>query len=134
LESAKSALNSLQNFVATAGKPKVGCAGFEQRFAAAINDDLNTPQALAVVWELLKSDYPASAKLKSLLKFDEVLGLGLKNIKPLKVPTAVKKLAASRLKARQNKDWRKADELRAEIEKLGFLVEDTKEGFEIKRK
>ena len=55
-------------------EPKIGCAELEQKFLDAINDDLNTPQALAVLWETVKSDYPESAKLATILKFDEDLG------------------------------------------------------------
>ena len=60
---------------------KIGCAEYEERFQEAINDDLNIPKALSIVWELVKSDYPGSAKKRTLLRMDEVLGLDLENYK-----------------------------------------------------
>jgi cysteinyl-tRNA synthetase len=61
---------------------------------------------------------------------DRVLGLGLDKFvaKPAKVPKEIQKLLDERVKARQNKDWKKSDELRDELSKLGWVVEDTKEG------
>ncbi len=107
---------------------------FVLRFTEAINDDLNTPQALAVVWDVVKDEVLSGKdKYSLLLKFDTVLGLGLKSIKEEKIPVAVVKLAEERLRARQNKEWKKSDELREKISGLGYVVGDTKEGFEIKK-
>lgn len=106
------------------------CAGFEKKFQQAIDDDLNTPQALAVLWEMLKSDCPPGGKAACLLKFDKVLGLDIKKYlgKKIKVPKNILELAKKREAARKKKDWKSADKLRAEIEKVGFDVEDTPEG------
>jgi cysteinyl-tRNA synthetase len=107
----------------------------EQKFNKAINDDLNTPLALATIWEGLKNkqlDY------QTLLKFDEVLGLELKNTKTRKhkktktlTTDKVQKLLDARTKARSEKNWTESDRLREEIKKLGFSVEDTAEGQKI---
>ncbi|MBI2102632.1 cysteine--tRNA ligase [Candidatus Woesearchaeota archaeon] len=107
---------------------------FLQTFTDAINDDLNTPQALAVVWDVVK-DEALSGKDKYVLlaKFDAILGLDLKTVKEEKIPTEVLRLAIERLQARQNKDWKKSDELRERISRFGYVVGDTKEGFEIKK-
>ena len=117
LESAKNALDNLTSLAAEYGEPKIGCAEFEEEFLEAINDDLNTPKALAVVWNLLKSNYPPEAKKASLLKFDEVLGLNLKYAKPLVIPEDVTKLKEKREGYRHNKKWGDADKIRLEIEK-----------------
>src|SRR5258706_16431779 len=83
LEAAQTGLHRLRDEITnyelqiTNGKQLIGCAEFEQRFIDAVNDDMNMAKALAVVWELVKSDYPASAKTASLKKMDEVLGLDL---------------------------------------------------------
>jgi len=126
LQAAASALENLYNTVRYWDKPKIGCAKLEQKFLEAINNDLNMPQALASVWETVKSDYPASAKARSLLKFDQILGLNLKAYlgqRP-KIPAAVQKLAKQREQARQQKNWALSDELRKKIEVLGYEVRD----------
>lgn len=124
------ALDNLYQQFVELGSPKVGCAEFEERFLKAINTDLDTPKALAIMWDLLKSDYPGSAKKRTLLKFDQVLGLDLDQVKKkrLVIPKKVKELVAQREKARQQKDFQKADTLRKAIEKAGFSIRDTKEG------
>ncbi len=61
---------------------------FEKRFLDALNDDLNTPQALAVMWEVVKSSYPSGPKLRTLFKMDRVLGL---NLQELSFPKVTKK-------------------------------------------
>ncbi len=129
LESAQKSLTNLQAKVAMLkGKPAVGCAEFEKKFTEAINDDLNMPQALAIVWQMLKSDCPDKAKRKSINLFDEILALGLKEVEQLNVPKAIEKLILERETARQQKNWSRADELRDFIKHQGFLVEDTEAG------
>ncbi|MDP3986451.1 MAG: cysteine--tRNA ligase, partial [Candidatus Veblenbacteria bacterium] len=131
--SAQKALQNLQDKVATMGESAVGCAEYEEKFKAALNDDLNAPQGLAIVWELMKSNYPDSAKKQSLLKMDEVLGLGLKNVPTLTVPPEVEALVEERERIRQDKDFAKADDIRSRIKELGFTVDDTELGSLIKK-
>lgn len=108
-------------------------------FDEAINDDINIPMALGVVWKMLKE--PASKDIYcTALKMDEVLGLSMDKVDEFKfdddtaeIPMEVKKLADERLEAKSEKNWARADELRAEIEKLGYSVKDTKGGYEIKK-
>ncbi len=107
-----------------------------QQFTAQINDDLNLPQALATALEMLKEEKLSEwEKYALLLKFDEVLGLDLKNFKEekVKIPLAVQKLAEERELARKNKDWKKSDELREKIKELGYVVGDTKEGYVVSK-
>lgn len=137
-EALQAAQNGLENLYAAARdleNPKIGCAELEKKFLDAINDDLNMPEALAVVWELLKSDYPATAKAESLLKFDKILGLNIKEFlgKKITAPPEVQKLLDLRQKARSNKNWVEADRLREEIKKLGFEIEDTSVGQKISK-
>ncbi|MBI5022661.1 MAG: cysteine--tRNA ligase [Candidatus Magasanikbacteria bacterium] len=133
LQGARNALNNLYEIIRAWDKPKIGCAEFEQKFIDAINNDLNTPEALAVLWNLVKSDYPTSAKAATLLKFDKILGLDfIKYLgKKEKIPVAVNKLLAERVKARQEKNWQRSDELRKKIEESGYSVEDTPQGQKI---
>ncbi|MFA5009861.1 MAG: cysteine--tRNA ligase [Patescibacteria group bacterium] len=114
------------------GKGKVD-ATYKKRFGSALNDDLNMSKAMAVVWELVKSKKSLADKQTTLLDFDRVLGLGLKDDKPLTIPVEVKKLVAEREKARQAKNWKKADQLRTQISRLGFAVEDTSSGPKMSR-
>ncbi|OGH02629.1 MAG: cysteine--tRNA ligase [Candidatus Levybacteria bacterium RIFCSPHIGHO2_01_FULL_37_17] len=77
LQASQTALKRLKKTVSSYDEPKIGCAELEAKFQDAINNDLNMPRALAVVWETISSDYPSSAKKQSILLFDGVLGLGL---------------------------------------------------------
>lgn len=140
LDAAQKALDRLRQEVAQFGQPKIGCAEFEQQFLDAVNNDLNMPEALAIIWELLKSDYPNAAKLQSLLKFDKVLGLDLENARnyvgkkvPVEVPPEVQHLINEREKLRKERRFAQADQLRNKIKKLGFDIQDTKKGTEIKK-
>lgn len=104
-----------------------------QEFTTFINNDLDTPRALAFVHEMLnrKTLNPGVQKAL-LLEFDRVLGLGLNQIKPIKIPKRVVKMVKKREKARKEKDWTESDRLREAIEKAGFIVQDTQDGFEIR--
>ena len=101
-------------------------AEYKEKFREAINDDLNAPEALALVWQMLTDqNLPAAAKINLLLKFDAILGLDLAKIKLACPQSHIKKLAQEREQFRQQQNWAKADELRAQIAKDGWLVEDT---------
>lgn len=124
LSAAQQALNKLRGEVAGWKKPRIGCAEYEERFLDAINDDLNLPQALAVLWELIRSDYPTQAKAESAIRMDEVLGLDLFHPRPIEIPESVQKLVRKREKLRSQKRFHLADEIRYKIRKLGFDVRD----------
>ena len=138
LEGAQNALNNLKEEIATWDKPEVGCAELEEKFLEALNDDLNIPKALAVVWELVKSSNPTSAKAASLFKFDEVLGLKLKSqitkvkVKQREIPQEVLDMVSERDQLRKDKRFHLADQLRNKIKKQGFDVEDKNGKTEIK--
>lgn len=107
----------------------------KQKFENAISDDLNIPKALSVLHDVLDSDLESGIKLEHVKKFDFVLGIGLRNIQTIKVPREVRKLASKREKLREQKRFLEADELRAQIFELGFIVKDDKDGgFKIERK
>ncbi len=107
---------------------------YVRQFTEQINDDLNTPRALAIMWDMLKDTaLSGKEKYQLLLIFDKVLGLDLKKIRQEKIPAQVIELATQRLLARQSKDWKKADELRDKIITMGYSVGDTKEGYELKK-
>ena len=140
LFAAKTSLTRLKEDIANWDEPKIGCAEYEQRFLNAINNDLNMPEALSVVSELVKSDYPTSAKAESLFKFDNVLGLNLKRVQSSKfkvqsfeIPEGAMKLVKEREGLRSQKRYHLADQMRNKIKKMGYNVIDTKKGVEIKK-
>ena len=111
--------------------------GYLAEFKEAIDDDLNLPLALGVLWKAVKE--PKSKDIYDLaLEMDKVFGLRLNEAKAPKVDTAdipseVMDLVEKRKHAKLEKDWAKADEYRNEITKLGYQVKDTKEGVEISK-
>ncbi|MFA5828278.1 MAG: cysteine--tRNA ligase [Candidatus Shapirobacteria bacterium] len=107
---------------------------FKQQFVEAIENDLAMPEAMAVVWKLAKSDLADGDKLATILDFDKVLGLKLdrESIEE-KVPEAVVVMAKNRQRCKEEKKWAEADTIRNEIRELGYIVEDTKEGYIIRK-
>ena len=106
----------------------------ENRFHQAINDDLNMPLAMSVVWEAVK--YPEkSPKIAQLLeKFDTVLGIKIAEKKEeQQIPQEVLDLVEQRKVARSEKNWAESDRLRDLIIEKGYNVKDTKEGVEVSK-
>lgn len=133
LTAAQNGLEHLYNQIKELGQEKGSVnQEFKDKFVEKVGDDFNTPQALAVVQELLKSDLTNQDKLSTILDFDQVLGLNFDQIKEVGVPDEVKNLAEQRLKAKQKKDFEVADKIRNQIKEKGFVVEDTKDGYDIK--
>lgn len=106
-----------------------------QKFLEAANNDLGIPQALAVLHELVRSDTPTSSKSATILQMDKILGLKLDEYvgKSLEVPVEVRRLVDERENARKASDFKKSDEIRDEVKKLGFEIEDTPSGSQIKK-
>lgn len=108
----------------------------EEKFHQAINDDLNMPLAMSVVWEVVRQEQKSPKLAELLAKFDTVLGLKITEAtasKKEEIPQDILDLAEQRKVARENKDWAKSDELRDIIQEKGYQVKDTKEGMEIKK-
>jgi cysteinyl-tRNA synthetase len=104
------------------------------KFQTAINNDLHMPQALAVVWEMLKdTEMPNADKRATLLAFDTVLGFNLADISEEIIPEAITMLASKRAQARLEKNWSLADTLRQEIASQGYEIVDTDTGQQIKK-
>ena len=106
------------------------------KFLEALNNDLNTPQALAVMWELVREKGQGEREKSAiLLEMDKVLGLGLQEYIGVKIeiPEEVKELVEKRERVREQKDFTKSDEIRKEINDLGFSVEDLSSGPKIKK-
>lgn len=110
----------------------------KEKFAKAISEDFNIPAALAVVWDVLKSNLSTQQKLTTILDFDKVLGLNLKArlLEKLdnnqEISPEIQKLLDERQTARTNKDWSKSDSLRDILQsKYNITVKDTEKGQEI---
>ena len=103
---------------------------YEEKFLEAINDDLNMPVAMSVVWDVIKNPIKSKKLSDLILKFDEVLGFDLKNYEPVAevLSEDVKILIEQRNIARANKDWAESDRLRDELISMGYTVKDSKEG------
>ncbi|MBI2458978.1 MAG: cysteine--tRNA ligase [Parcubacteria group bacterium] len=108
---------------------------FKNKFLSVVNDDLNTPQALAVAQEVLKSKLSGKEKLATILDFDRVLGLNIKEeLQNIDLPENIQAIIKTREKARQENNFQESDKLRQEIEKQGYRVEDTKSGQRVSKK
>lgn len=116
----------------------------DDAFWTAVNDDLNTPAALGVLFELIKdvnsqmANNTLSVAPKQiwdlLLRWDKILGLDLENVAKAaaQLPSAVQELLARRQAARDQRDWQASDRLRDLIREQGYLVEDTDQGQKVK--
>src|SRR3989339_515556 len=110
---------------------------YRERFVAAIGDDFNIPQALAVLWELLKDDSLINTeKYATIINFDKIFGLKLNELRPEKtnIPLNIQALADNRNKFRELGDFEQADAVRQEIEWQGYAVEDGPNGTLVKKK
>ena len=140
-EAVEAAQNALIRFIATvASFPEGGkiINSYQEQFETFISDDFDTPKAIALAWELLKdANHVPADKRATILDFDRVFGLEIAKVKKVEeqhIPEEVVVLAEAREQARLNKDWKKADALRVEIEGRGFEINDTDQGFKLKSK
>ena len=108
---------------------------YKEKFLKAINDDLNTPKALALVWEIVKTTKLGNKqKLELLLDFDKVLGLKLSEITLEKIPKEIESLAKKRQLLRKEKKFQEADNVRKQIQEKGYTLDDTDKGVIIKKR
>lgn len=131
LEASENALKRLRNRIQELPEGGSVDDAYKERFEALINDDLNTPQALALIWDLLKDTSVADTnKRATILLFNTILGLSLEiGMMPDKeIPQAIQELAHRRELARKAQDFARADKLRHEIEAHGFSVRDSDSG------
>lgn len=104
------------------------------KFKKEINDDLNTPRALAVLWELI-NDNKINGRTKIIIisEFDKILGLNILKVEEKTIPDEIIKLKNKRDKAREEKNWELSDELRDEIIGMGYEILDSKEGSVVRK-
>ena len=133
-KTARARLNELVLKHKNTEKKEMDLTEYVEKFTDAVNDDINIPLALGVMWELVKLE-PNYNIYEILIKFDEVLGLKLKDIKEeqIEIPSEVVTLCEERKVYRQEKNWAKSDELRDKILALGYKVLDSKEGYTLEK-
>jgi len=132
LEAAQNALDNLYDKISELqGAPSVAmCEDYYRAFVREINNDLDMPRTISLLWRLIKQPNPDKLKLSTIKKFDEVLGLdllkGAAEIK--KIPAEIKKLAQNREHLRQQKKFGEADEIRRQLEAAGYAAKDSPAG------
>lgn len=135
IKSAKNSLNKLRDMIALhkGVNKKIDkniISKYEEQFLDAINDDMNMPVAISIVWEIAKEKEKSNDFYELIKKFDSVLSLDLdKNDKgDINIPEDIKLILNERKDARKNKNFTKSDELRDKLKELGYIVKDTKDG------
>lgn len=113
------------------------CDAFLRDFEEAINDDLNIPRAMGIAWNVVRHPQKSEALYRLLLKMDSIFALGIENAEleqePEQLDEEIEKLIALRQKARQEKNWKLADEIRDKIRSMGIELMDTPEGVKWRR-
>jgi len=137
IEAVLSAQNALENIVSDLigikGNGKI-LQDYKDRFINAINDDLDTPKAIAIMWEVLKSGQSNQDRKATLLDFDKVLGLDIAGFlmknddKNANLSEHIKGLLERRKAAREGSDWPKSDEIRDLLKEHGYIVSDSENG------
>lgn len=134
LQAAQHALDHLREEIRAWEQPKGDAGLYWQKFLEAANNDLNMPQAVGQLWEMVRSDTPTSSRARDLLEMDKILGLRLEEYlgKAIEVPMEVQKLLEKRESVRASGDFKESDRIRKGIEKLGYRVLDTRSGPKVK--
>ena len=108
---------------------------YRKRFMNAVNDDLNMPLAMGIVWEVARNEIKSKQYAKLLIEFDKILGLDIEHSKDylekeekIELPEEIKSLVEQRKQTRENKDWAESDRIRDLLKEQGYVVKDTKEG------
>lgn len=132
LQNAKSSYERLKNICENLEDDKNTNEKYLKDFEEEMDDDFNTPNALQVLWKLVR-DENAQGKYQTIKKIDEVFGLNLLEKEKIEIPKEVNELLKNRELARKEKNWEESDKLREKIKELGFQVLDGKNGQEVKK-
>ncbi len=126
LKNSQNSLERLKNIIKELKNDKKINKGYSQKFEKAMDNDLDTVNALQVLWSLIRDD-KAEGKINTIKKIDSVLGLDLLKKEKVKIPDEIMKLVKEREKLRERKEWKKADYIRERIKEKGYNIDDTKE-------
>jgi cysteinyl-tRNA synthetase len=132
LEAAETGLTNLRKHIAQINADTNNSIGTLNDFTSAINDDLNIPEALAILWKALKDKEINKA---AVMQMDTILGLQLEQApeQPINIPPHIQTILETRENARKQKNWTESDRLRDEILAAGYIVEDTTNGQQLKK-
>ncbi len=139
LKAAQNGRNSLYQYIQNLQKEVKNNTGETQdkkhdsKIISALFDDLNTPQALAALWDMMRSDLSPHTKINLATQFDTVFALDLVKDVSFEIPDSIHRLVTLRLEAKKNKNYEYADKLRKEIESLGYIIEDTQNTSTVKK-
>jgi cysteinyl-tRNA synthetase len=147
LKASKQALFRLKRFIFEERTQTNGNihAGYQKKFHQAINDDLDTPKAIALMWELMKDESVSKAdKVATLKELDSVLDIGLSDetdeivrelgiVSQSEIPEEIQALLDERQLARTVQNWSEADRIRELINLKGYTVEDGPQGQKISK-
>jgi len=132
LDAAKTSRRRLKNIISGWDDDGKVNEKYLKEFETAIDNDLDMPSALAVLWRLVR-DENAFGKVRTVESMEKVFGLDLFKKEGVEVPAEILEIIKAREKAREDQDWKLADKLRDKIAKKGFRVDDNKEGSKIQR-
>ena len=139
LKQAEARLNRIDEFLLKLGEgKKISLLKYEKAITKTMDDNFNTPEALAVIFDLIKDINPKIGKVnkKEILTFfkkiDKIFNFLIK--KEESIPQVINNLLKERESLRKEKEWEKADKLRIEIDKLGYIVEDSDSGSQLVKK
>jgi len=132
LQAAKNAHERLKNICAELKDDGKENEKYFKEFTKALENDLDTPKALADLWNILR-DPKAQGKYRTVKKIDEVFGLDLLKKEIIEIPKEIRKLVDEREKARAEKNWKLSDELRQQIKEKGYWINDTEKGPVVKK-
>lgn len=135
LEAASRTLQNLRETIRSWDDVEGETDEYYEKFLEAVNNDLNLPQAVGIMWEMIRSDNSTSKKSVDILAMDKILGLELDKYLgvQIEIPEEVQKLVDQRWHAKTVKDFKNSDDLRKAINELGYDVSDTSVGTQIKK-
>lgn len=128
------ALKRLHEFFRNLIKINTGSVdqNYKERFMEYMDDDLDTPKALALLWDLVHNpDIKPEDKKATMLDFDKVFGFGLENLKEEEIPKDIN--LDNYIKAKEEKNWEEVDRIRKNTAELGYKIEDTVNGPKVKK-
>ncbi|MBT96691.1 cysteine--tRNA ligase [Candidatus Pacearchaeota archaeon] len=132
MDNARNSYKRLKNIISEIKDDKKTNKEYLEKFKKVMDDDLNTPKALQVLWNLVR-DKKAKGKYQTIKKMDEVFGFDLLKKEKIEIPKKVKELVREREKIRKEKNWEEADKIREKIKKLGYSLDDTKDGIVVRK-
>lgn len=135
LEASKTAREKLSEKIASYPDGGTAWREYKKEFTSKIEDDFSTPEALAMVYKVLKSTISDANKKATILDFDKILGLKLNKGRKVSIdiPEEIAVLLKQRKSARENKNYEASDKIRDKILKAGYKVLDTNDGQKIEK-